>query len=86
MPYERTGDFYKGAFKNGKRHGTGIMLLAKCGSLYKGEFRDNKFHGPGLLVIPRLNEVLEGNFDQGKVKSGRFKILYCSGEFYEGFI
>jgi len=28
--------------------------------------------------------VVEGNFEQGRVRSGRFKILYTSGEFYEG--
>jgi hypothetical protein len=34
------GDLYKGNFKNGKRHGSGVCMF-KSGALYKGDFNDD---------------------------------------------
>lgn len=40
----QNGDIYKGAFKNDKRHGTGICQFAS-GALYKGDWRDDAPNG-----------------------------------------
>jgi len=85
MPY-KNGDFFKGNFKQGKRHGAGLFLHRQTGLLYKGEFRDGLFSGSGLLCMPKTGEVIEGIFDQNKLRNGRVKILYASKEFFEGVL
>ena len=54
------GEVYKGVFKAGKRHGTGICQL-KSGALYKGEWRVDthpRFSPDGKLVC--IDAPLEG--------------------------
>ena len=68
------GDVYKGAFKNGKRHGAGTCQFS-TGALYKGEWRDDKPHGTGVL-FSGSNELIECRFEKGMVAGGRVKMLF----------
>ena len=38
---------YKGEWKDGKKHGQGILTYANGGK-YEGEWKDNKKHGRGV--------------------------------------
>lgn len=57
------GDLYKGNFKNGKRHGSGVCMF-KSGALYKGDFNDDQIHGQGILYSGK-NEIIECRFEHG---------------------
>jgi hypothetical protein len=39
-----------------------------------------------LFMAGRKPEVVEGLFDQGKIKNSRVKILYSTGELFEGTV
>ena len=77
-----SGEVYKGTFKNGKRHGTGIGQM-KSGALYKGEWRDDKPHGLGILYSGE-NEIIECRFEKGQIPNGRIKMMIPDGSYYEG--
>jgi hypothetical protein len=47
--YSKTGDEYRGAFKEGKRHGKGEYLFAN-GNRYVGRWVDNAIEGKGKFV------------------------------------
>jgi len=56
------GDIYKGQFKGGERHGTGLCKFAATGAIYKGEWREDRPMGIGILFsLP--NEMIEARFD-----------------------
>jgi hypothetical protein len=47
--YEKTGDEYRGAFRDGKRHGMGEYVFAN-GNRYVGQWVDNEIHGKGKFA------------------------------------
>lgn len=53
-----------------------------CGSIYEGELYEKKPHGYGRLKSPTVG-IYEGLFVHGH-KSGRGKMFYKNGEFYNG--
>lgn len=59
------GSHYEGEFKNGKRHGRG-MLLRPDGVRYEGEWQNDKPHGRGIATAPdgrkRIGKWHEGKF------------------------
>ena len=44
-----SGDYYKGHFFKGKRHGNGVLVYAGTGEKYIGEWRDDLRHGQGEM-------------------------------------
>lgn len=47
------GATYKGEFKDGKRHGQGILKDADGKVIYEGEWKDDKPDGKGTITNPR---------------------------------
>jgi len=76
-----TSKRYEGGFKDGLRHGKGVLILGN-GDSYAGEFERNNFHGEGILRL-KSDDVFSGSFRVGK-PSGKMKIDYASGDGYEG--
>lgn len=64
---------YEGGFKNGKRHGYGIVNL-NTGSTWEGSFKDGLRHGKGYANFKTAN-----NF----IPSGR-DLIECRDEFVNG--
>ena len=58
---------YKGEYKNGQRHGYGILCWSD-GTYYEGQFVNGLRHGNGKMIIPSKNSTIiyDGNFRQGK--------------------
>lgn len=58
------GDEYAGAWKDGKKHGKGRLLLGASGDVYEGDFENDKYHGFGTFQsfegIRYKGEFLEG--------------------------
>ncbi len=44
------GDYYKGEYKNNKKHGFGIYRW-KNGTIYEGEFENDEKVGEGMLIL-----------------------------------
>ena len=42
---------YEGKFRNGERHGKGMLIL-ECGTTYEGEFENDEKHGEGITTLP----------------------------------
>lgn len=75
--------------KNGKRHGAGTCWFPS-GALYRGDWRNDQCHGSGTLLSVG-GEILECRFERGAISgcgdqtsTGRIKILYENGCYYEG--
>ena len=64
------GIWYQGSFKDGMKHGKGILYLKGESKLalnftkYQGEFKFNNYHGHGRLVLED-GYVYEGGFVNG---------------------
>jgi hypothetical protein len=82
------GSKYTGAFREGKRHGKG-MLSTGDGVTYLGEFVDDEFDGAGVLWMPG-GMVYVGEFRGGKINGiGVLKATETDkhiGEFFNGTI
>ena len=55
------GDVYQGAFKDGKKHGKGILRTRNDRS-YEGEWKYDKPHGFGINTFPN-GKIYTGNFE-----------------------
>ena len=78
------GDFYKGGYKDGKKHGYGVVEFFDWmdgPGKYEGEFRNDKWHGKGKLTDEW--GVYEGGFKDGNFH-GRGVYKYDNGNRYEG--
>ncbi len=58
------------------------QITLPCGALYQGQLLDSKPHGFGRLKSP-TEGTYEGQFVNG-IKSGKGKMFYSNGEFYNG--
>ena len=76
IPKEGT---YKGEIENDKRHGKGEMYFDN-GNIYSGEWKDDEFHGNG--IYKNQTDSYEGIWSRGQLMKG--KMIFCSGERYEG--
>lgn len=80
------GDFYEGAFENGKFSGEGFYKWSHAPRLhFKGEFKNGKLHGNGFLQ--NMHGTFEGEFKRGfldgkVIANFRFGDKYI-GEFSE---
>ena len=45
----KSGEQYKGYFKNGMKEGSGKLKYA-TGETYEGEWKDDKRHGQGIMI------------------------------------
>ena len=63
------GTVYKGAWKNGKRHGYGTIKFVRSGNIYEGEWLNGKQDGQGKLFLGSGDYegmTLEGNWRNGE--------------------
>ena len=56
---------YKGSFKDGKKHGSGILDNHDKGWKYEGNFDNGKIHGQGTFVWKDGSKFV-GNFENNK--------------------
>ena len=75
------GDIYEGEFKNGLKHGKGILTTRNNRS-YEGDWENDKPHGFGINTFPN-GKIYTGNFAKGKpVGDGQW--TYADGRIYNG--
>src|SRR5688572_3696270 len=74
------GSRYEGEFRNGKRHGRGILITAD-GHRYEGEFLNGLRSGRGILR--HTGYTYEGSFLNDK-PHGQGVIIWRDGDRYEG--
>ena len=75
------GDVYQGSFKDGKKHGKGILRTRNDRS-YEGEWKYDKPHGFGINTFPN-GKIYTGNFENGRpVGDGQW--TYADGRVYNG--
>ena len=78
---KRTITVFKGVFRNGKKHGFGILY--DNGDRWEGNFKDDVFQGKGYIW--RANgERQRGDFVNGKLHCEDGLIVFESGDKYEG--
>ena len=77
----KNGDVYHGAFKDGKKHGKGILRTRNERS-YEGEWKYDKPHGFGINTFPN-GKIYTGNFENGK-PVGEGQWTYADGRVYNG--
>lgn len=66
------GDVYAGAWRDGRRHGKGRMVLGESGDVYEGDFEHDKYHGFG--TFKSLEKIqYKGEFKEG-LKHGLGKL------------
>jgi len=75
------GDVYQGTFKDGKKHGKGILRTRNDRS-YEGEWKYDKPHGFGINTFPN-GKIYTGNFENGK-PVGEGQWTYADGRVYNG--
>ena len=75
------GDVYEGAFKDGKKHGKGI-LRTRSDRSYEGDWKYDKPHGFGINTFPN-GKIYTGNFENGK-PVGEGQWTYADGRVYNG--
>ena len=90
--YGHVGD-YIGEFKNGKRHGYGLMKytdpehtcewLPETEGTYLGEWRDDKRHGYGVMVWANGTQY-KGIFIADRRDGVVGKVVFANGDSYEG--
>jgi hypothetical protein len=80
------GSQYEGDWKNGKRHGQGILVLfshdGKPTSGYTGEWRNDTMHGHGVFIWPEGYKY-EGDWKDGK-PHGQGTVIISAHEKYVG--
>ncbi|PFH35412.1 MORN repeat-containing protein [Besnoitia besnoiti] len=72
---------YEGGYKDGKRHGFGV-LVRRCGSRYEGYFLDDAANGHGKFTHPS-GDIYEGQWKYNKAH-GVGKFIHADGSSYEG--
>ena len=75
------GDRYEGRWKNGKRHGYGVLNY-KNGDRYAGVFSADKRHGPGKLTSAN-GDSYSGQWRHGR-RTGTGSKAYANGNHYKG--
>jgi hypothetical protein len=78
----RSGSYYLGYLKNGKKEGPDGKFVWPNGDVYLGAWKDNKRHGKGTFTFAS-GAVYEGNYLMNK-KCGRGTYRYANGNVYEG--
>ena len=76
----KNGDVYEGEWKNGKKHGYGIITYSN-GTEYEGEWKNGKMNGQGKLTS--LNGTLYQGEWENDIINGKGKLTY-NGTEYEG--
>jgi len=68
---------YEGNWKDGKKHGHGI-IFDECGNKrFEGEFKNDKKHGNGIVFDENENILYEGYWENGELISrGKNNSLY----------
>ena len=75
------GDIYKGTFKDGLKHGKGILTTRNNRS-YEGDWENDMPHGFGINTFPN-GKIYIDNFFKGKpVGDGQW--TYADGRIYNG--
>jgi hypothetical protein len=79
------GDVYQGFFKNGFKHGKGIIYYkGGAGGSYDGDWVYNKIEGKGVLIDAQGNQY-EGDF-KDNMKNGIGRCKYAGSNMrFEGF-
>tara|TARA_B100000035_G_scaffold63895_1_gene51803 strand:+ start:17894 stop:18322 length:429 start_codon:yes stop_codon:yes gene_type:complete len=75
------GDVYEGSFKDGKKHGKGVLKTRNNRS-YEGDWEFDKPHGFGINTFPN-GKIYTGNFENGK-PVGEGQWTYADGRTYNG--
>ena len=83
-------DMYDGEYKDGKRHGQGVIIWAQ-GNKYVGEWKDDNMHGQGTYTYvdkpqwngPPQDETYTGEWKDGR-KHGQGTYVYGGGGRYVG--
>jgi len=78
------GDKYVGEWKDGKKHGQGIITYVDkyLGGKYSGGWKDGEFHGQGTETSI-LGFKYVGKYKDGK-KHGQGTYTFSSGGWYDG--
>lgn len=75
------GDVYEGAFKDGRKHGKGI-LKTRNNRTYEGDWINDKPHGFGINTFPN-GKVYSGEFKNGR-PIGPGQWTYSDGRTFSG--
>lgn len=75
------GHRYEGGWKNGRRHGHGVMMWSN-GNRYQGNFKDDRFDGRGIAIWAN-GDWYDGGWRDGRLH-GRGAMIWADGNRYEG--
>ncbi|MGZ8154688.1 MAG: MORN repeat-containing protein [Burkholderiales bacterium] len=79
--------YYRGEFRNGRKHGKGVKSWPSSGDRYEGDFVEDRRHGNGAYVwgprSPFAGERYSGEWVNDK-KNGHGIYQWPNGERYEG--
>jgi hypothetical protein len=76
------GDKYVGEWRNNKRNGDGVLILADGRKKYVGEWEDGEFHGEGTYTWPSGSRCV-GQFKNGELH-GQAGCTGVNGTMYVG--
>ena len=68
--------WYKGCWKDGRRHGLGVYVSGDRMHVYDGEWSNNAQHGEGRQQLPD-GRMFEGIFEKDLPRTGK---MHLSGE------
>jgi hypothetical protein len=75
---------YNGEWKNGKRHGRGVIKYDTTGqNCYEGEWREGKRHGDGMIFYASGNKFA-GKWENDKQEGYGIMYWFDRGEIYKG--
>ena len=77
------GSTYKGQYKNGKKHGFGL-LIDPTGGGYQGFFEDGEPRGHGRTLDVK-GEIFDGYVNASGQREGFGHLLSANGTRYEGY-
>ena len=78
----KSGDMYKGEWKDGKKEGKGIYIYYND-KKFEGIFKEDKiFEGNGYIYYEN-GDIYNGEIKNG-MKNGKGKIIYYNNNKYEG--
>lgn len=77
----KDGTIYEGEFRQGKRHGKGILNTA-TGEKYLGDWTNNERNGKGKFIFQR--NVYLGSFVKSRMQ-GKGVMQYHNGDTYSGY-
>jgi hypothetical protein len=75
------GHRYEGGWKNGHRHGHGVMMWSN-GNRYQGNFKDDRFDGRGIAIWAN-GDWYDGGWRDGRLH-GRGAMIWADGNRYQG--